>query len=142
MNLNAEFLNEFKKIDKLLSEAYGELHGVTAYIEEMKNSDGFGISGWNEDFKRLKTIRNRRNKLVHEVDYDEVDRVTKDDIEYIKDFYKRFLKNTDPLAQLYKKEKPKKKKNKDETNWILIFSVTFVLFIISVILGIIINSNL
>ena len=103
MNLNSEFLNEFKKLDKLLSEVYGELHGVTAYIEEMKNSDGFYISGWNEDFKRLKTLRNIRNKLVHEVDYDEIDRVTKDDIEYIKDFYKCILKNTDPLAQLRKK---------------------------------------
>ena len=138
MNINAEFLNEFKKLDKLLSEAYEDLHGVTAYIEEMKASDGEGISGWNNDFKRLKTLRNVRNKLVHEVDYDEVARVTKDDVEYVKDFYERFLKSTDPLAQLYKNEK-KKPKNNDETNWTLILSVTFIIFIVSLIIALLVN---
>ena len=142
MNLNTEFLNEFKKLDKLLSEAYEDIHGITAYIDEMKASDGNDISGWNDDFKRLKTLRNIRNKLIHEVGYDEVDRVTKSDIEYIKGFYQRFLKSTDPLAQLYKKEKPKKNKKKDETNWVLIFSITFIIFILSIIAGIIINSSL
>lgn len=125
MNINNEFLNEFKKLDKLLSEAYGEIHGVTAYVNEMKK-----YSQLNDDFHRLRKLRNIRNKLVHEVGFDEVDHVTREDIQYIKKFYNRFLKGEDPLIKL---------KSQAENKWRVIFIVFTVLLIISVILAIITN---
>lgn len=133
MNLNNEFLNEFKKLDKLLSDAYGEIHGVTAYINDM---DDKGLS-LHDDYKRLKTLRNIRNKLIHEVGYDEIERVTNSDISYLKSFYNRFLKGNDPLAK-----KITKSTTVDENNATYIGLVVAIIALVAIIAGVLINQSL
>lgn len=125
MSINNEFYEEFKKLDKLLSEAYGELHGVTAYINDMKELGVVDV----EDYNKLKKLRHIRNNLAHEVGYGDIDRVTKEDILYIKNFHKRFLEGKDPLSQV--KSKPDKK---------LIAFVIVILILVSVLIGIFVNN--
>ena len=155
MDINNRFYEEFKRLDKLLSYAYGEMHGVTAYINDMKTKYGIGIIGWQEDLKKLKKLRDIRNKLSHEVGYGDIKRVSEDDILFIKNFYKRVLSGTDPLSQLNKKNRNTvkkqqknsktaccKKSSDNETNqpdWALITFIVTVIAIISVFIGVIIN---
>ena len=127
MSINDEFLKEFKKLDKLLSDKYGEIHGVTAYINKMKE-----CSQLNIEFKKLKNLRNVRNKLIHEVGYDETERVTKEDIMYIKNFYHRFLNGKDPLAQI-------KTQTEGKNKWLIIAVTVAILFVVSVISAAVLN---
>ncbi len=127
MNINNEFYEEFKKLDKLLSEAYGELHGVTAYLNDMKKRGVVDVG----DYNKLKKLRHIRNNLAHEVGYGNIDRVTKEDILYIKNFKKRFLKGKDPLAQI--KSKPNSR---------LIAFFIALLVVLSIFIGVLINNLL
>lgn len=37
-NLNYSFFEEFARLEQLCKDSYSEEHGVTKYIEEMKNT--------------------------------------------------------------------------------------------------------
>ena len=67
------FINAYKKLEKICNDKYNTKHGVSLYIEEMsKHPDGFKyVPIWNGDLKQLKHYRWLRNKIVHEVDADE-----------------------------------------------------------------------
>ncbi len=147
MDINNEFLEEFKKLDKMLSDAFGERHGVTAYINEMKTKWQYDI-GWREDFERLKKLRNIRNNLVHEVGYGGIQRVTKEDIDFIKNFHKRFLERKDPLAQIRKRPKENQpiiqinnQPREEQRDWALIAFYFVAILVFSVLIGLIIKIN-
>lgn len=36
-NLNYAFFEEFKHLDKLCGELYGDKHGISKYIDDMRN---------------------------------------------------------------------------------------------------------
>ena len=107
-----EFINEFKHLEKLCNDMYGQPHGVTLYINEMEaaSHEAGGIAGWSDDFKNLKRLRHIRNNLVHDPEY-EPD-YDAEDIEYLKDFYRRIIDQQDPLSLLRAKRMSRNKQLK------------------------------
>jgi hypothetical protein len=86
-----------------LPEGYAD-NTFTAYIDDMeeKLSGSRYVYNWQDDLKMLKHYRWLRNQIAHEIDVNEDDSCTKDDIEWINGFYDRIMKQEDPLA-LYRK---------------------------------------
>ncbi|MBQ9388181.1 MAG: hypothetical protein IJU01_05940 [Lachnospiraceae bacterium] len=101
-----EFLDEFKHLEKLCNDIYSGQHGVTQYIDEMKQKSGYAsgkIRGWDNDLASLIRVRHIRNKLVHET-YCDID-YNQTDIIFLRDFYNRILNQQDPLSLLRKHTK-------------------------------------
>ena len=98
------FMESYKRLDKICKEMYEADKGVTAYIDDMedKPSGSRYVYNWQNDLKMLKHYRWLRNQIAHEIDVNEDDSCTKDDIEWINGFYDRIMKQEDPLA-LYRK---------------------------------------
>lgn len=104
-NLNLIFLEEYKHLDKLCSELYDGQPGVTSYINEMKNvnwNDARDIPDWKSDLNELKRLRHIRNHLAHTEGAFDEKLCTNEDVNWVKDFRNRILKQTDPLALLQK----------------------------------------
>lgn len=99
--LNIEFLEEYKRIDKLCMEMYRAEKGVTSYIDDMKNTPLHkrkGIYSWDTDFNRLMQLRKIRNQLTHEVGAWDVELCTEEDIEWLITFRQRIFDGDDPLT--------------------------------------------
>ena len=137
--LEIEFLEEYKALDILLKDVLSSDTGVTGYINKMSESYGQGMQAdpdWASIFKRLKTVRHKRNILSHE---DDDPGVVEDDIDFVCAFRERVLSHRDPLA-LLRKSKRKKRNNprkdyiKKEPQksgnpffWVIVFSLLLVL---------------
>lgn len=107
-NLNFIFLEEYKQLDKLCSELYDGQPGVTSYINEMKSmnwNDAREISNWKSDLSDLIRLRHIRNHLAHTEGAFDEKLCTSEDVNWVKAFRDRILKQTDPLATLRKKSK-------------------------------------
>lgn len=100
------FIDSFKRLEKLCSELYGNKHGISFYIDEMKGiADGEErVSGWNADLKKLKHCRWVRNKIVHEPGCTEENMCGPDDSRWLQDFHSRIMSKKDPLS-MYRKGK-------------------------------------
>ncbi len=98
------FIDSYKKLEKLCNEMYGDKHGVSLYIDEMINTPVGSryVKSWNEDLKQLKHYRWVRNQIVHEPGCTETNMCNRDDIQWINNFYTRMMSTSDPLA-LYRK---------------------------------------
>lgn len=114
--LEIEFLEEYKRLDKLCQDMLSSLSGVSEYINRMESfyKDGsYYIDDWNESYKTLKHLWWLRNNIVHNVDESDC---SLEELETLKYFYRDILMQEDPLARLYKKnkslEKNKKRLNK------------------------------
>lgn len=101
--LNTRLLEAFGRLEKLCSECYGELHGVTCYIQEMESLQFQAariVPQFRDDLLRLKAVRHKRNKLAH------ADGQTsflqplaeQTDIDFCEQLYQRILHQQDPLA--------------------------------------------
>ena len=101
--LNTRLLEAFGRLEKLCSECYGELHGVTCYIQEMESLQFQAariVPQFCDDLLRLKAVRHKRNKLAH------ADGQTsflqplaeQTDIDFCEQLYQRILHQQDPLA--------------------------------------------
>lgn len=104
-NLNFIFLEEYKQLDKLCSELYDGQPGVTSYINEMKNvnwNDAREISNWKSDLSDLLRLRHIRNHLAHAEGAFDENLCTSEDVNWVKAFRDRILKQTDPLSLLEK----------------------------------------
>ncbi len=101
-----EFVKVFNKLDDLLKERYPQeipsKLGLTRYLEDMQAKDDLGIPTWKEDYRRLKSLRNVRNRLVHENQLDG-DLVSEEDTLWLREFTKRLHAQTDPMAIYHKK---------------------------------------
>lgn len=109
---NTRLIEEFSQLEKLCNDIYGDKHGVTIYIDEMKSMNLAGarqVAGWRSDLEGLINVRHKRNQLSHgEVSFDEP-YATLDDISFISNFKRRILKQTDPLAMLQRARSTKVK---------------------------------
>ncbi len=95
------FFEEYKRLDKLCSDLYAKLPGVSAYIADMENNAVQGqaqIPSWNSDYKTLKHVRWVRNRLAHESCAEQLS--SEADLAFIQDFYRRILYLRDPLYLL------------------------------------------
>ena len=107
--LNYEFFDEFKSLDNLCRDIYGESIdnklGVTLYLEDMDRNarqGAFKVSGWTSDYNQLKKARNIRNELAHSRNSFSVDICSQEDIDFVRSFRTRILNQTDPIALLRK----------------------------------------
>ena len=107
--LNYEFFDEFKALDNICRDIYGESVdkklGVTLYLEDMESKTyigAFNVSGWRSDYNQLKNARTIRNELAHSRNSFSVDICSQDDIDFVRSFKARILNQTDPIALLRK----------------------------------------
>jgi len=113
-DLNIDFMDLYKRVDKFIKDAYSSSTGVSEYIEQMElnNIKGtFYLSTWKEDYHQLKQMRWIRNQLAHEVEYD-ADICSIYEYEWLNEFYKRLFERNDPLAVIYDIDKYKNKAQK------------------------------
>jgi hypothetical protein len=106
--------DEFKRLEKLCNEIYGEQHGVTLYINEMERTPNYAarkVFGWDYDLQGLKRVRHIRNAMSHDDSDGDTD-YTFEDVEFIKNFHARIMKGEDPLALLRKQSETVRAKNK------------------------------
>lgn len=104
-SLDTELFNEFKRLDKLLKESRGTEHGVTDYIDDMKEIplyESNRIPDWEQDLDRLWYCRHLRNKLAHDTVSENSPLCDPDNVEFLKGFYARVMRGDDPLARLRK----------------------------------------
>lgn len=97
------FMESYKRLDNLCKDLFAGNIGVTEYINSMEKCTlQNGVENFQQDYIKLKHYRHMRNKIAHENDVTEDELCTNDDIEWIENFYRRILSQTDPLA-LYRK---------------------------------------
>lgn len=94
------FMDSYKRLEKLCSELYGDHHGVTSYIDEMKSiSNGaFYVRDWDDVLKQLKHYRWVRNQIVHNPGCTEENMCNDHDARWLDNFYSRIMSVNDPLA--------------------------------------------
>ena len=96
-----EFLEEYKRLDRLCKDMFLTSYGVTEYIKQMELSNIRGnrlVKNWNTDYKKLKHLRWLRNAIAH--DSQETDCSLKD-VQEVLEFYQKILWKQDPLALLH-----------------------------------------
>ncbi|MFQ8592668.1 MAG: DUF6548 family protein [Thomasclavelia spiroformis] len=141
--MEIEFLEEYKRLDRLCQDMLSTLQGVSEYINRMEllfeQGEEF-VDEWTINYKMLKHLRWLRNRIVHCVEETEC---SLKEIEMITNFYHQILIQQDPLALLYKinqkiyKNKTtnqEKNKNIDNSSKItmlitIVLIIIFVLFI-------------
>ena len=101
--LDIEFLEEYKAVERICNDMYGVNSGVTEYITSMECADGYktlAVARWNDMLVTLKRLRHLRNQIVHGNigDFE----VTEQDLHNLEGFHKALLNQTDPLARLRK----------------------------------------
>ena len=108
-NLNFVFFDEFKRLDKICKDIYGESLnnklGVTMYLDDMESKHLQGehrIPSWCSDYNQLKRARNIRNELAHSDVSISFQLCTQADVDFIRSFYARLMTQTDPLATLHR----------------------------------------
>ena len=112
MSIDMEYFNEYKSVEKICNEMYGE-NGVSAYINDMQNCtsrEKSFIVNWDKKLKDLKHLRWLRNQIAHD---NGVYEVTEQDLLDIKLFHDELLTQEDPLALLYKEIENTKKKQQE-----------------------------
>ena len=102
-----EFMNAYKRLEKLCGDILNDERRISAYIDEMaKISDGSTkVQNWDNDLKKLKHYRWIRNQIVHEPDCQEENICHPDDVAWLNNFYSRIMNQTDPLALYLKSSK-------------------------------------
>lgn len=106
--LNTRLIEVFGELEQLCNEIYKEKHGITCYIEQMKEygSNGvYDIPNWEDCFFRLKSVRYKRNRLSHgEIAFHECC-AAQEDIHFVVRFKKMILEQKDPLSLYYRAAK-------------------------------------
>ena len=104
-NINYQFLEAYKLLDKICREMYQGEKGVTAYIDDMKCVPVYesrAIPGWHSDLQQLIALRHLRNRMTHECGTLDQEMCTQSEIIWLNKFYSRILQRTDPIALLEK----------------------------------------
>lgn len=99
-DINVTFLEEYKRVDNYIRDAFGNGEGVSEYIREMEARQAEGVvrvATWKDDYKTLKHLRWVRNQLAHEVSI-RADICDRSDVEWLRGFGKRLKGVRDPLA--------------------------------------------
>ena len=105
------FIDSYKHLEKLCGEIFNDSRRLSAYIDEMINTeDGdFYVQNWNNDLKKLKHYRWIRNQIAHEPGCNEENMCEREDELWLNNFHTRIMNQTDPLS-LYRKARFKKSK--------------------------------
>ncbi|MDE6275312.1 MAG: hypothetical protein K2M75_02100 [Clostridia bacterium] len=99
-NLNIEFLEQYKNLDKLCKDMLNSSEGISSYILEMENTPyefTLNVPSWDNTYQKLKHLRWMRNQLVHEKSFEE-DFCSEEDLKSINYLYDLILNVKDPLS--------------------------------------------
>lgn len=99
--LDNEFFEEYKHLERLCSDMYSCRDGIRQYLEDMECQFSEGekaIPHWAQDYRNLRGLRRTRNTLTHNVSEYQV--CTEQDVEDVIDFVDRIMQQQDPLAML------------------------------------------
>ena len=99
--LDNEFFEEYKHLERLCSDMYSCRDGIRQYLEDMECQFSEGekaIPHWALDYRNLRGLRRTRNTLAHNVSEYQV--CTEQDVEDVIDFVDRIMQQQDPLAML------------------------------------------
>lgn len=109
------FMESYKHLDNLCKDMNGI--GVTGYIKDMEHEQNgsFYVTGWKNDYMRLKHYRYIRNQIAHENYADESNMCSAGDMAWLDGFYQRIMKQTDPLALCYKETRLRSRSKTTET---------------------------
>lgn len=119
--INIEFFEEYKRLDKLCAELFGKNSGgITSYINEMEAKSIPGIqtrkiAGWDGTLAKLKKLRHIRNNMAHDEGSFGDAYCTDEDVEWLRNFYDKIMKVSDPLAQ-YQKSMEAEKMSRNHQN--------------------------
>ena len=105
-DLNIDFMDLYKSVDRFIRDAYSSAEGVSEYIRQMEQNDFKGrrcVATWVADYNNLKHLRWIRNQLSHEVGYDS-DICEESDYEWLETFRGRLYSANDPMAIINKAE--------------------------------------
>ena len=100
--LDNEFFEEYKHLERLCSDMYSCRDGIRQYLEDMECQFSEGekaIPHWAQDYRKLRELRRTRNTLAHNVSEYQV--CTEQDVENVIDFVGRIMQQQDPLAMLH-----------------------------------------
>jgi len=105
---NVKLVEQYADLESLCNRSYGCQHGITAYIDEMKDLHSAGsraVTGWAEILDRLTQVRHKRNQLSHgEIPFSQKC-ASEADIRFLT-LFKELLENgRDPLSVL-RSQKP------------------------------------
>lgn len=106
LKLNIEFQEEYKRLDRLCKDYLSSTEGVSEYIRQMEStqlSNRRYVHTWENDYKQLRHIRWIRNQLAHEVGTLNSNICTKEDLDWVKNFYNRIITGSDPFTIIRKK---------------------------------------
>ena len=134
--LNLEFFDEFKELDNLCIDLFGEeggKRGVTLYIENMTKNAHRGeakVEGWASDYKMLKDVRHARNQLAHSRSSFSDDICTKEQLEFVRSFKAKLKRGTDPLSLLRGGKEEKKSRGSYNVFLILLLIALIIAFFV------------
>ncbi len=111
-----EFMDSFKRLDKLCSQVYGNdagngkyVSGVAMYINEMRKYSAEAsrcVSGWDTYYDYLKYYLSLRNSISHDCGVDEqglfaCGKLSENDAMWLEGFCNAMLEGRDPIARYY-----------------------------------------
>ncbi len=99
--LDNEFFESYKRLDRLCSDIYGCRNGVSLYIEDMERTpyqEQLAAPTWTQAYKTLKHLRWVRNQIAH--DPGPVQICEASDLQAVNSFYDDIMFGRDPLTQL------------------------------------------
>lgn len=115
-DLNIDFLDLYKRVDRFIRDAYASSEGVSEYLRQMEQNDFKGrnlVPNWATDYNWLKRLRWIRNQLSHEVGYDS-DICEEVDYLWLEEFRSRLYAANDPMSMLRKNENAERQRYREE----------------------------
>ena len=115
-DLNIDFMDLYKSVDRFIRDAYSSTEGVSEYIRQMEQNDFKGrryVATWSADYDKLKRLRWIRNQLSHEVGYDS-DICEDADYDWLEVFNQRLYSSNDPLSAMNKAENAERQRRAEE----------------------------
>lgn len=97
-----EFWDEYKRLEQLCNDIYRQQHGVSLYIDEMKDAPVRfvrEIEDWDYVLRMLHRVRGIRNSMAHDAGVN-VDDYDSEDLDFLWKFHEMILNVQDPLAVL------------------------------------------
>ena len=101
--LDNEFFETYKQLDRLCSDMYGCHNGVSQYLKDMENtpySDRIAVFSWEDTYQLLKHLRWVRNQIAHNPSQQQI--CNAQDIQSVHHIYDCILSQQDPLAEVQK----------------------------------------
>ena len=115
-DLNIDFMDLYKSVERFIRDAYSSTEGVSEYIRQMEQNDFKGkryVDTWGADYDKLKRLRWIRNQLSHEVGYDS-DICEGADYDWLETFSQRLYSANDPLSAMNKGENAERQRRAEE----------------------------